>query len=45
MKCTEVLADEVITAVLRSGIEERTELAGRLLLSLDEPSGSEVESL
>jgi len=37
--------DDVITAALQLGIEERAELAGRLLLSLDEPSESEVEAL
>ncbi len=37
--------DEVITAALQLGIEERAQLAGRLLLSLDEPSESEVERL
>jgi putative addiction module component (TIGR02574 family) len=37
--------DEVITAALKLGIEERAQLAGRLLLSLDEPSESETETL
>lgn len=37
--------NEVSTAALQLSIEERAELAGRLLLSLDEPSGSEVERL
>ena len=37
--------DEVSTAALRLSIEERAQLAGRLLLSLDEPSESEVERL
>ena len=37
--------DEVITAALRLSIEERAQLAGRLLLSLDEPSESETERL
>jgi putative addiction module component (TIGR02574 family) len=37
--------DDVITAALQLGIEERAELAGRLLLSLDEPSESEIERL
>ena len=37
--------NEVITAALQLGIEERAQLAGRLLLSLDEPSESEVERL
>jgi len=37
--------DEVSTAALQLGVEERAQLAGRLLLSLDEPSESEVESL
>lgn len=37
--------DEVSTAALQLGVEERAQLAGRLLLSLDEPSESELESL
>jgi putative addiction module component (TIGR02574 family) len=37
--------DEVTTAALQLSIEERAQLAGRLLLSLDEPSESEVERL
>ena len=37
--------DEISTTVLQLGIEERAQLAGRLLLSLDEPSESEVERL
>jgi putative addiction module component (TIGR02574 family) len=37
--------DEVISAALRLSIEERAQLAGRLLLSLDEPSESETERL
>lgn len=37
--------DEVTTAAMELNIEERAELAGRLLLSLDEPSESEVERL
>ncbi len=37
--------DEVSTAALQLSVEERAQLAGRLLLSLDEPSESEVESL
>ena len=37
--------DEVTVAALDLSIEERTQLAGKLLLSLDEPSESEVESL
>ena len=41
----ETKLDEVITAALQLGIKERAELAGRLLLSLDEPSESEVERL
>ena len=41
----ETKLDELTTAALRLGIEERAELAGRLLLSLDEPSESEVERL
>ncbi len=41
----ETKLDEVITAALQLGIEERAELADRLLLSLDEPSEAEVERL
>jgi putative addiction module component (TIGR02574 family) len=41
----ETKLDEVITAALQLTIEERAQLAGRLLLSLDEPSESEVERL
>lgn len=37
--------DEVATAALQLSIEERAQLAGKLLLSLDEPSESEVERL
>jgi len=37
--------DEIITAALQLSIEERAQLAGRLLLSLDEPSESELEQL
>jgi putative addiction module component (TIGR02574 family) len=37
--------DEVITAALQLSMEERAQLAARLLLSLDEPTGSEVEEL
>jgi putative addiction module component (TIGR02574 family) len=37
--------NEVSTAALQLSIEERAELAGRLLLSLDEPSESELERL
>ena len=37
--------DEVITAALQLSLEERAQLAGRLLLSLDEPSESELERL
>lgn len=37
--------DEVSIAALQLSVEERAQLAGRLLLSLDEPSESEVESL
>lgn len=41
----ETKLDEVITAALQLTIEERAQLAGRLLLSLDEPSEAEVERL
>lgn len=37
--------DEVSKAALQLGVEERAQLAGRLLLSLDEPSESELERL
>lgn len=37
--------NEISTAALQLTIEERAELAGRLLLSLDEPSESELERL
>ncbi|MFH0997618.1 MAG: addiction module protein [Pseudomonadota bacterium] len=37
--------DEVTMAALDLSIEERAHLAGKLLLSLDEPSESEVENL
>ena len=37
--------DEVTMAALDLSIEERAQLAGKLLLSLDEPSESEVENL
>jgi putative addiction module component (TIGR02574 family) len=37
--------DDVITAALQLSLEERAQLAGRLLLSLDEPSESELERL
>jgi putative addiction module component (TIGR02574 family) len=35
--------DEIITAALDLNIEERAEVVAKLLLSLDEPSESEVE--
>ena len=37
--------DEVMSAAMDLSLEERAQLAGRLLLSLDEPSESEVERL
>ncbi len=37
--------DEISSVALQLSIEERAQLAGRLLLSLDEPSDSEVERL
>jgi len=37
--------DEVFTTALKLGVEERAELAGRLLVSLDERSESEIERL
>jgi putative addiction module component (TIGR02574 family) len=41
----ETKLDEVISAALQLSLQERAQLAGRLLLSLDEPSESEVEQL
>lgn len=41
----ETKLDKVITEALELNIEERAQLAARLLLSLDEPSESEVERL
>jgi putative addiction module component (TIGR02574 family) len=37
--------EEIINVVKNLSLEERAELAGALLLSLDEPSESEVERL
>ena len=37
--------DEVTMAALDLSIEERAQLAGKLLLSLDEPSESDMENL
>ena len=37
--------EEVITTALQLDMEERAQLARRLLLSLDEPSESEAESV
>ena len=37
--------DDISTAALQLSVEERAQLAGSLLLSLDEPSESEVERL
>jgi len=37
--------DEISSVALQLSVEERAQLAGRLLLSLDEPSDSEVERL
>ena len=36
---------EVVAATMELNLEERAQLAGKLLLSLDEPSESEVERL
>jgi putative addiction module component (TIGR02574 family) len=36
---------EVVEATMQLSLEERAQLAGKLLLSLDEPSESEVERL
>ncbi|MCF8108479.1 MAG: addiction module protein [Desulfohalobiaceae bacterium] len=37
--------EEIINVAKELSLEERAELAGTLLLSLDEPTGSEVERL
>jgi putative addiction module component (TIGR02574 family) len=37
--------DEVTAVAMELSLEERAQLAGKLLLSLDEPSESEVERL
>lgn len=37
--------EEVMAIAMRLSLEERAQLAGKLLLSLDEPSESEVERL
>ena len=37
--------DEVTAVAMELSLEERAQLAGKLLLSLDEPSASEVERL
>jgi putative addiction module component (TIGR02574 family) len=41
----EAKLDEVITAALHLSIEERAQVVAKLLLSLDEPSESELERL
>ena len=38
-------SDEILAAAMELRLEERAQLAGKLLLSLDEPSQSEVERL
>lgn len=40
-----ILVEEIINVAKDLRLEERAELAGKLLLSLDEPSESEVEHL
>jgi hypothetical protein len=37
--------EEIAEATMQLGLEDRALLAGKLLLSLDEPSSSEVERL
>jgi len=37
--------EEIISEAMELGLQERAQLAGTLLASLDEPSGSEVERL
>lgn len=37
--------EEVVVVAMELSIEERAQLAGRLLLSLDDPSEAEVERL
>jgi putative addiction module component (TIGR02574 family) len=37
--------DEILAEAMELSLEERAQLAGKLLLSLDEPSESEVERL
>jgi len=37
--------EEVMADIMELNLEERAQLAGRLLLSLDEPTESEVERL
>ncbi len=41
----EINFDELSTAALQLSVEKRAQLAGKLLLSLDESSESEVERL
>ncbi len=38
-------SDEILAKAMELSLEERAQLAGKLLLSLDEPSESEVERL
>ena len=38
-------SDEILAEAMELSLEERAQLAGKLLLSLDEPSESEVERL
>lgn len=37
--------EEISEATMQLGLEERAQLAGKLLLSLDEPSSAELERL
>jgi len=39
------ILDEVLAVAMELSLEERAQLAGKLLLSIDEPSESEVERL
>ena len=38
-------SDEILAKAMELSLDERAQLAGKLLLSLDEPSESEVERL
>jgi putative addiction module component (TIGR02574 family) len=38
-------SDEILAKAMELSLDQRAQLAGKLLLSLDEPSGPEVERL